>query len=193
MNILKRMEKIEAVLVDMDGTLIDTAKANAIAYAEAFRCYGISVDAECFVRDFSGRSWRHFIPILAPNAGAEVVDGILKKKRDFYRRDLHNTRVNEALAFMIDNFRLFAKVALVTTASKSAVDGLLDFHDLSSLFDLVVTGDDVLSPKPDPEGYALAARRLGVAPSNCLVIEDSEVGVASGRHFGARVLKIAFQ
>lgn len=186
------MEKIEAVLVDMDGTLIDTARANAMAYAEAFRFYGYCVDEERFSREFIGASWRHFMPILAPGAGVDVVEGILKKKREVYLGSLHNTQVNEALVFTISSLRPFAKLALVTTASKSAVSGLLAFHHLSSIFDLVVTGDDVSRPKPDPEGYALAASRLGVAPVNCLVIEDSEVGVASGLRFGARVLKVAF-
>ena len=47
--------------------------------------------------------------------------------------------------------------------------------------------DDIRAGKPDPEGYLLAAHRLGVAPARCLVVEDAEPGVAAGRASGARV------
>lgn len=52
---------------------------------------------------------------------------------------------------------------------------------------LLVTVEDVAAGKPDPEGFLLAARRLGVEPARCLVVEDSEPGLAAGRAAGARV------
>jgi HAD superfamily hydrolase (TIGR01509 family) len=65
--------------------------------------------------------------------------------------------------------------------------------DIGASFDLVITGDDVQKHKPDPEAYRLAATRLGLTPEQCLVFEDSDIGMAAGLAFGAQVLRISMQ
>ena len=84
------------------------------------------------------------------------------------------------------------EISISTTASGANVRAILDHFELASLFDLVVTGDDVAKHKPEPDAYRVAADRLGCAPEECVVIEDSDIGVAAGRAFGAPVLRVAF-
>ena len=84
------------------------------------------------------------------------------------------------------------RTALVTTASRANVDAILDAHGLRPDFDVVVTGDDVSRHKPDPEAYLLAAARLAVAPAQCLVFEDSDIGLKSARAAGMAVVRVAF-
>ena len=61
---------------------------------------------------------------------------------------------------------------------------------LTPLFRTIVTADDVAHSKPDPETYALAAERLGVAPGDCLAVEDTATGLASARDAGMRTLGV---
>lgn len=78
--------------------------------------------------------------------------------------------------------------ALVTSSYRNLTDPVV--RDAGGAFAVIVPGDEVSHSKPDPEPYLLAASRLGVAPTDCVVIEDSRVGVAAGLAAGAHVLAI---
>lgn len=94
------------------------------------------------------------------------------------------------MAQLISGVRPAIKTALVTTASRSGAWAVLEHHGVGILFDEVVTGDDVREHKPSPEAYILAARRLGLAPGDCLIIEDSPVGIAAAQASGAPYLVV---
>lgn len=184
---------IAALLVDLDGTLVDTAVANHAAYAGALAEAGIEVNRADFDRVAAGRNWRQFLPELMASSGKEAqASAVAARKAELYPGKLALTAVNEPLVALIRVSRPALRTALVTTASGANARAVLEHHGLSDLFDVVVTGSDVARHKPDPEAYFLAASRLGCAPSECLVIEDSDIGVASAHAFGAACLRVRF-
>src|SRR5439155_12215676 len=81
--------------------------------------------------------------------------------------------------------------AVATSASRLDVERLLDPLGLLNQFDAVVTAEDVRRGKPDPEVYLLAAESIGVPPGQCLVFEDSVVGIQAARRAGMRVIGVA--
>lgn len=182
----------KALLVDLDGTLVDTRAANYLAYAEALAARGVTVDRERWDEAAQGRNWRQFLPeLLRPVPDAEPGDVAAHKAR-LYPSKLVHTCVNHALARLIQSGREGWRTALVTTASAANAAAVLRHHRLEGLFDLVVTGDDVERHKPFPDAYRLAAERLGVAPAECLVFEDSDIGMAAAAAFGACCLRVSF-
>lgn len=180
----------EAILCDMDGTLIDTEYANAIAYCEALNKYGVNIDVHEFIDRYLGMSWREFIPLICPLIDEDTAADIARDKKLIYKNKLSLTSVNLNVIQMIGILKESKKVALVTTASREAVDDLLRYHKLSYLFDLCVTGDDVVEAKPSPEPYLKAANILSVDIQNCIILEDSEIGIRSARQSGATVLVV---
>ncbi len=78
--------------------------------------------------------------------------------------------------------------ALVTSSYRNLTEPAV--RDAGGAFAVVVPGDEVTRSKPDPEPYLLAASRLGVAPADCVVVEDSRVGIAAGLAAGAHVLAV---
>ena len=186
------MSALAALLVDMDGTLVDTSAANHAAYAAAMQEVGVSVTRDAFDRVAQGRNWRQFLPALLTQAGCGADPaGIAARKAELYPGLLRHTTLNAGLVRLLQGARPALRTALVTTASRRNVQAILDHHGLRPLFDAVVTGDDVERHKPAPDAYQLAADRLGVAAGDCLVIEDSDIGVRSGAAFGAPVLRVA--
>jgi HAD superfamily hydrolase (TIGR01509 family) len=185
------MTEVRALLVDLDGTLADTAAANFEAYSAALAEAGAVVTRSRFDAVAAGLSWRQFLPPLLAEAGvtAEPVE-IARRKAEIYAAKIGQIVVNEALVGVLEMCRRGCRTALVTTASASAVSTINARFDLQRLFDTVVTGDDVERHKPDPEAYYLAAARLGVTPQQCIIIEDSDAGIAGAQAFGALVLKV---
>lgn len=185
------MVRVKALLVDLDGTLVDTEEANYAAYGAALEEAGVRISRETFAATAFGRSWRQFLPILLGDPDAlDRSERIARRKAELYADNLHLTTRSAGLIALIGTMRPVCRTALVTSASRANSAAVLGHHDLGGLFDLIVAGDDVTRHKPDPEAYQLAAERLGVTADECLVFEDSDVGVAAATTFGARVIRV---
>jgi len=184
------MSTIRGLLVDLDGTLVDTSDANFAAYRAALAAHGAEISREWWDANAFGRSWRQFLPQLLEGRGSDELQAIADAKARLYPQFLDQSRVNHSLVLLIATMRPKVRTALVTTASAANVDTVLGFHDLHHLFDAIVTGDDVSAHKPAPDAFAEAALRLGLTAGDCLVIEDSAIGIAAARAFGAAWLKV---
>ncbi|MDH5691180.1 MAG: HAD family hydrolase, partial [Candidatus Bathyarchaeota archaeon] len=73
------------------------------------------------------------------------------------------------------------KIALATMSSRKVVDKLLSEKRIGGYFDVVVSADEIFSPKPDPEVFFVSAAKLGVKPEDCVVVEDSVFGVRAAK------------
>jgi beta-phosphoglucomutase len=185
------MLRLRALLVDLDGTLIDSADANHSAYARALSEVGVVIEPSELARRAEGRQWRAFLPELLADAGVECDPGeIARRKGELYRETIGTLHVNGPLLALAASVRPAMKTVLVTTASAANVAAILNHFGLRDAFDFVVTGDDVSRHKPDPEAYHLALARLGLDAGECLAFEDSDVGVASAAAAGIAVVRV---
>jgi len=181
-----------AVLFDMDGTLVDSEKVWEIALQELAAWAGGE---------------------LSPAARAAMVGGSMATSMRIFREDLGQpdrpeepdvkwltSRVfnlfREGLVWRPGAAELLRAVkaagmptALVTSTGRLLVEAALDTLGREN-FDVVVCGDEVTMPKPDPEPYRAAATLLGVAIEDCVAIEDSPIGVASAHGAGCAVLAV---
>jgi HAD superfamily hydrolase (TIGR01509 family) len=185
------VSRARALLVDLDGTLVDTRTANFSAYAAALAEAGVAVDRASWDRVAEGRNWRQFLPGLLAGTGVDPAS-VAARKASLYPRYLSETRLNERLAALVRTVRTRCATGLVSTASAASARAVLRHHDIESLFDIVITGSDVVRHKPAPDAYLLASTRLRVSPAECLVFEDSDIGVAAAAAFGARCRRICF-
>jgi HAD superfamily hydrolase (TIGR01509 family) len=177
------MSEIRGLLVDLDGTLVDTGNAN-------FAAHGAELSREWWDAHAFGRSWRQFLPLLLDGRSVDELRTVAEAKARLYPQFLGQSRVNRSLVLLIEAMCAKVRTALVTTASASNVETVLAFHQLGRLFDTIVTGDDVAAHKPAPDAFAEAARRLGLSAGECLVIEDSAIGIAAAEAFGAPCLRV---
>ncbi|MEU1762966.1 HAD-IA family hydrolase [Micromonospora sp. NPDC005652] len=175
---------IDAVLFDMDGTLVnsDAAVERAwMAWAGEF-----SVDPAAVLAIAHGTSALHTIRQLLPQADAATVAAAAARQLALQYDDLADVvalRGAEELLGLLRRCGL--PWAVVTGADAPLAKARLSAAGIRA--PVLLTVDDVTAGKPDPEGYLLAARQLGVNIARCLVVEDAEAGVAAGRAAGAMV------
>jgi len=133
------------------------------------------------VRDFLGETMDQHA-VLAHGAAKERVF------RDLLRERLRESLV-VGIAEWLDHVE-GAPIALATNAERANIDFTLDGTGLRRYFDVIVDGSEVSRPKPAPDVYLRAAELLGISPRDCIVFEDSPVGVAAAVAAGMRVVGV---
>ena len=173
---------IRAVLLDMDGTLVDSDAAVARAWRTWSAEYG--VDPDRAVEAGHGRPAEATIRLLLPHLSDVEVAAAAERDHELQYDDLADVVAMpgaDRLLSTLDSRGL--PWAVVTSADQRLAKARLTAAGITP--PLLVTVEDVRRGKPDPEGYLLAAARLGVEPRACLVVEDSPAGLAAGRRAGA--------
>jgi len=175
------LDTVEAVLLDMDGTLVDSDAAVERAWATWAGEYGVDVADVLAVAH--GSPAEVTIRRLLPALGADAVTAAARHQLALQYDDLIGTAAAVGAHDLLATLdRLGLPWAVVTSADARLAKARLDTAGISP--PLLLTVDDVRAGKPDPEGYLLAAARLGADPAACLVVEDSEPGLAAGRAAG---------
>ncbi len=173
---------IAAVLLDMDGTLVDSDAAVERAWAAWAREHG--VDAVTALADVHNGPAERTVRKLLPQADAEAVVTAAQRQLALQYDDLSDVVAAPGAARLLETLNRWAVPwAVVTSADTTLARARLGAAGIDP--PVLVTADDVANGKPDPEGYLLAARLLGVVPSQCLVVEDSVPGLAAGRAAGS--------
>ena len=173
-----------AVIFDMDGVLVDSGAYHRAAWRALLKELGVEPEDGEFWRLTIGRPVEEALPLLVGRRlSSQEIARYSKRKTDLYHR-LANGRfepVPGAVAFVRGLEAGNIPRALATSASPRSVTAVLEDLGLTRQFPVVVTADDVERGKPDPEVYLTAASRLAVAPRECVVFEDSLVGLEAAR------------
>ena len=184
---------IKGVIFDMDGVLVDSepfiSKAACLMFAER----GLKVSEKDF-EPFVGMGENRYIGGVAEKYG-EKIDILEVKKRTY---DIYLEIIVDNLKPLPGVFDFISKctengikIAVASSADLRKVKGNLTEIGLPlERFNAVVTGDDVEKTKPAPDIFLLAAKKIGLNPAECLVIEDAVSGVAAAKTAGAKCLGI---
>jgi len=178
-----------ALIFDLDGVVVDSMPVHEMAWRQYLESLGIR-DEQLLARMHGRRNDDIVLDFLGPSADQRSVEEHGSAKERLYR-ELMRDRLTD---HMVPGVRRFLQraagtpVGLASNAERPNIDFVLDGADLRPYFQVVVDGSQVRHPKPAPDIYFQAARELGVAPRNCIVFEDSPVGIAAARASGARVV-----
>ena len=173
----------------MDGTLFNTKEMNYLAYKEAIEAYGYSIDYKYYCKFCNGRHYMDFLPQIT-TTDLSVLNDIHKRKKLSYSKYLDKAIVNIGLVEIIKRCKGEFKIALVTTASRQNTDDILNQFQLGNIFDLILTQEDIEKSKPDPEGFLKAMEYFEAKPCECIVFEDSDVGIEAAEKTGAFVFAV---
>jgi sugar-phosphatase len=173
---------VRAVLLDMDGTLVDSDAAVERAWRVWADEHG--VDPATVLAIAHGSPGENTIRRLLPDATDAAVAAEAARQLALEYDDLSDVTSTPGATELVTTLRrLGLPWAVVTSADTKLAKLRLSAAGIDPT--MLVTRDDVTVGKPDPEGYLLAAELLDVPPARCLVVEDTTVGVRSGKAAGA--------
>ena len=184
----------KAILFDLDGVLVNMPAGHYQALNKALGHFGVEIGEEEHQRVFNGLPTRKKIEILEtqnrlPRGLGELVNSIKQK----YTKEIMASYCapEHEKILMLHHLKNWGyKLGCCSNSVRETLDLMLTSSNLLGYFDLVLGNDDVKNPKPDPEIYLEAFKRLSVSPEESVIVEDAPHGIAAAIASGARVLEV---
>ena len=178
--------KAKAVIWDMDGVIADTAHYHFKAWQEVFQIRGVNFTRDDFRRNFGQRNDTIIRNTLGEQISQSEIEAIAGEKEKTYRKVIgQNIRPLPGAVKLLKSLREHGfKIALASSAPIENIKLVTRGLGIDNYFHSIVTGRDVAEGKPSPQGFLLAAEKLGVEPRDCIVIEDAIAGVTASKRAG---------
>jgi beta-phosphoglucomutase family hydrolase len=175
----------KAIIFDMDGTLIASTHADYLAWKKLFADYEIKFSYEDYVPALGIKSAELAKDVL--HIDGEQLQQALKRKLVYFDEAIAAEGLNAIpyAAALLDYLQKHnIKMALATSSRREKMAMAMQHTDLLKYFDTIVTGEEVAHGKPAPDIFLLAAKKLNIHPSECIVVEDATRGIAAAKNAG---------
>ena len=189
------MSDIKAILFDMDGVLIDVKDWHYEALNKALGLFGMEINRYDHLNTFDGLptkiklqmlSKRYFLP--------ESLHSFINEVKQVYTAELIHQKCHPMFHHEYALSMLHQKgykIAVCSNSIRKTIELMMNKAELTPYLDLIVSNEDVIKAKPDPEMYQTAMKKLGFKPGECIVVEDNPNGIQAGKASGAYVLEVA--
>lgn len=184
----------KGIIFDMDGVLVDT---EWLYYQRLIR---MMTSLECNRNDESlksiiGMSGTQFFPFIATYANMEI-DEMTSYYHDYEKK--HPVTYDYDKIFRKDSVKImeYAKeqqlgLAIASSSRREMIEQVITNCEIDRFFDAIMSGEDFVESKPNPEIYLEAAKSLNLLPKDCIAIEDSAIGIEAGKKAGMTVIALA--
>jgi beta-phosphoglucomutase family hydrolase len=176
----------DALIFDMDGTLVDSGQLHEYAWTEMLNKYGIPIDRP-FMRGLAGVPTKRSIELILERFNL-TVEATLDEMNDFKEQLVHEAMHKfvqpTALLEIAKKYHGKKPMAVGTGANTQEAETILKLCGLSQYVSVIVGADQVSNPKPAPDTFLLCAQLLGVTADHCVVFEDSKLGLQAAASAG---------
>lgn len=194
---------LEAVIFDFDGVIADSEPIHCRAFLEILPQFGFPLTEEMYYRDYLGYTDADALDVLSKEFKVPLDESTRRralnmKARRFEELIESNKPIIAGIPAFVRMLRLNrVPLGICSGALRSDIDLILDGSELKEAFEVIVSADDVVKGKPDPQGFVLTLRRLSdkigrpIPAGHCVVIEDSQWGLEAARIAGMKRIAVA--
>ena len=176
----------------MDGVIVDSEPLHEKSFLEVWDELGFGENHEIYFPDFYGRSdrvvWEAFIEKHNPTPAIEELIGLREER--LIRMLREQEPLFDGVTDLIQRLAKRYPLGLASGSIHRVIDEVLAMQNLRSYFKDITSSEDVSVPKPSPEIFLLSAKRLGVPPEKCCVIEDTVNGIKAAKAAGMTAIAI---
>ena len=192
---MKHTKNIKAVIFDLDGVIVDSEPLNDMHFPAYLKKMGVTITQD-FLDRFRGTSsktqWTYLKKEFNLKPPLETLMANSSKDYFSFLLAIPDLKSMPGLTEFIEQLRQLAlQLAVGSSASKKRIDMILDRLKIGKHFSVIVSGHDVSEAKPEPDIFLLAAKRMNVHPSSCIVIEDAMNGVIAAKRAGMKCIGYA--
>ena len=167
----------EGLIFDCDGTLVDTMPIHFKAWSITTEKYGLIFPEDRFYA-LGGVSPFEVLRILSSEQDKKIdFEEVTQEKESLYMQLISEAKeIPEVMEIVRSNFEKIP-MAVASGGTSESVIGILNHCSIKHYFDVIVTSEDVENPKPAPDTFLEAARRMNIAPEKCRAYEDADMGI----------------
>lgn len=187
--------EIKAILFDMDGVLIDAKDWHYEALNKALNLFGMEISKYDHLHTFDGLPTKVKLEILSEEFYLpKSIHPFINQMKQAYTTEIIYQKCHPMFHHEYALSKLHSagyKIAVCSNSVRQTIELMMERSGLMKYLDLIVSNEDVVNAKPDPEMYQTVISRFGVKPNECIVVEDNPNGIQAGRASGATVLEVA--
>lgn len=188
------MDQIKAVIFDMDGVLIEAKEWHYEALNRALALFGYEISRYDHLVTYDGLPTSKKLEMLSMEKGMpRKLHSFINDLKQQYTvdkifTDCHPVFAHEYALSMLkkENYR----IAVASNSIRRTIELMMEKSNLMEYLDFFLSNQDVTKPKPDPEIYQTAVKRLGLSPRECLVVEDNHNGIQAAKAAGTHVMEV---
>ncbi len=188
------MDKIKAIIFDMDGVLIDAREWHYEALNRALSLFGMEISRYDHLVTYDGLPTKKKLEMLSMERGLPTaLHGFINRMKQRYTMEIITVKCKPKFYHEYALSRLKSdgyKLAVCSNSIKLTMQEMLTKSNLSKYLEFYLSNEDVKKSKPDPEMYVKAAVGLGLKPTECLIVEDNENGKKAAIASGAFLLQV---
>jgi HAD superfamily hydrolase (TIGR01509 family) len=188
------MNKIKAILFDMDGVLIDAKDWHYEALNQALNIFGMEINRYDHLVTYDGLPTKKKLDMLTMERGLpKALHSFINDMKQEFTFQLSYAKCKPTFNHQYALAHLKAqgyKIAACSNSIRKTMEILFERSSLTDYFDFYLSNEDIKEPKPHPEIYTMAIERLNLRPEECLILEDNENGIKAAKLSGAHLLVI---
>ncbi|WP_137170459.1 HAD family phosphatase [Marinomonas sp. FW-1] len=188
------MKKIKAILFDMDGVLIEAKDWHFEALNKALGLFGMSISRYDHIVTYDGLPTKEKLNMLSVERGLPTsLHKFINDMKQIYTMDMVYALCKPKFhhEFALSKLKNEGyNIAVCSNSISNTIKIMMEKASLIDYLDFYLSAQDVDLPKPNPDIYIKAIQKLGLEPSECLIVEDNENGIRAARESGAHVMEV---
>jgi beta-phosphoglucomutase family hydrolase len=185
-------DHFDALIFDMDGTLVDSGQLHEVAWTETLTRFAIPIDRP-YMRSLAGVPTKGTLELLIEKFNCTVSATPVEMnefKEAFVRANMHKYVKPTALLDIVKKYHGVKPMAVGTGAYTQEAQKIIELCGLDKFIRVVVGADQVSNPKPAPDTFLRCAELLNVKPNNCVVFEDAQMGLLAAQRAGMTAIDV---
>ncbi len=173
--------KTKALIFDLDGTLSNSLPVHVATWKTVGKKYGFDFDPQ-IIFEMTGRPTIEFARrIINQYQVNEAPEVLVKLKQETFWKSAHLLKPVQEVVAIVKKYHGKLPMAVGTGASKRSAEVQLEALELTACFDAIVSADDVILHKPDPQTFLECAKKMNTEPQFCQVFEDGDLGIEAAQ------------